>query len=245
MEQTPIWGSRLLCFQLPCLRVWGLVPLHWWVSFQKFSFDQALSPSPQPPCQSYHLPRAPAPPKAWVTCLQFPGPSLEQASSWDHPNPVAGFLFLQGPQNNQLRTLGSLHPHPPASRCSWSQPRCLPSSHPLRRVHPHKASPGWLLTPLWVSRPSSQGPSCSSLQAQCSHLIEKFLRGGSWALWGQRVKCDVGRKTGKEKMCPFLSLFLLPRLLFMHRSRTSPEIFSSPIPSLMNSTSFHLPQDCM
>ena len=51
------------------------------------------------------------------------------------------------------------------------------------------------------------------------------------------VKCDVGRKTGKEKMCPVLSLLLLPHLFFMHRSRTSPEIFSSPIPSL---SKFHL-----
>lgn len=94
----------------------------------------------------------------------------------------------------------------------------------------------------------SQGPPpkapAAHLQAQCSHLIEKFLRGGSWALWGQGVNCDVGRKTGKEKMCPFLPLPLLPRLLFMHRSRTSPEMFSSPIPSLVNSTSFHLPQGC-
>lgn len=237
MDPTPsaIWGSSVLCFQLPCLRIWGLVPLHWCVSFQKFSFDQALPPSPQPPCRSCHPAQAPAPSKAWVTCLQFPGPSLEQALSWDHPNPVTGFLVLQGPQNNWLRTRGSLHPRPHFKALLAPAPT-PPQQSPLRRAYPHKQP--WLAIKLHSgSFFPVRGPSCSSLQAQCSHLIEKFLRGGSWAIWGWGVKCDVGRKTGKEKMCPFLSLLLLPHLLSMHRSRTSPEIFSSPILSL---SEFHL-----
>lgn len=101
-NETDLWchlGKGSLCRAcLSCLRIWRLAPLpllrvH---LISETPFDQALHRA-WGACSS----------KTCVTCFRF---LFERASGWDHPNPVAEFLFPRVPKQTAKDTWFSADP---------------------------------------------------------------------------------------------------------------------------------------